>query len=60
MTLPEWRDGLRDVVQYVRRLEAVLIAALADLGVEAGVEKGLTGVWAPTPSGAGRRSPPSA
>jgi lipoic acid synthetase len=52
VTLPEWRDGLRDVVQYVRRLEAVLIAALADLGVEAGVEKGLTGVWAATPSGA--------
>jgi lipoic acid synthetase len=52
VTLPEWRDGLRDVVQYVRRLEAVLIAALADLGIEAGVEKGLTGVWAPTPSGA--------
>ena len=52
VTLPEWRDGLRDVVQYVRRLEAVVIAALADLGIEAGVEKGLTGVWAPTPSGA--------
>jgi lipoyl synthase len=51
VTLPEWRDGLRDVVRYVRRLEAVLIAALADLGVEAGTEKGLTGVWAPTPSG---------
>ncbi|HMC79704.1 MAG TPA: lipoyl(octanoyl) transferase LipB, partial [Acidimicrobiia bacterium] len=51
VTLPEWRDGLRDVVRYVRRLEAVLIAVLADLGVEAGVEKGLTGVWAPTPSG---------
>ena len=52
VTLPEWRDGLRDVVQYVRRLEAVLISALSDLGVAAGVEKGLTGVWAPTPSGA--------
>jgi len=51
LTLPEWRDGLRDVVQYVRRLEAVLIAALADLGIEAGVEKGLTGVWAQTPTG---------
>ena len=51
VTLPEWRDGLRDVVQYVRRLERVLIAALADLGVDAGVEKGLTGVWAPTPGG---------
>ncbi len=55
VTLPEWRDGLRDVVQYVRRLEAVLIAALADLGIEAGVEKGLTGVWAPTPSGAAEK-----
>jgi lipoic acid synthetase len=51
ITLPEWRDGLRDVVHYVRRLEAVLIAALADLGIESGVEKGLTGVWAPTPTG---------
>ena len=51
ITLPEWRNGLRDVVAYVRRLEAVLVAALADLGVEAGVEKGLTGVWAPTPAG---------
>ena len=51
VTLPEWRDGLRDVVRYVRRLEAELIAVLADLGVEAGVEKGQTGVWAPTPSG---------
>jgi lipoic acid synthetase len=51
VTLPEWRDGLRDVVQYVRRLERVVIAALTDLGVEAGVEKGLTGVWAPTPGG---------
>jgi lipoic acid synthetase len=51
VTLPEWRDGLRDVVRYVRRLESVVIAALGDLGVEAGVEKGLTGVWAPTPWG---------
>jgi lipoic acid synthetase len=45
VTLPEWRDGLRDVVAYVRQLEDVLIAALADLGVEAGREPGLTGVW---------------
>ena len=52
LTLPAWRDGLSDVVRYVRRLEAVLIAALADLGIAAGTEKGLTGVWAPTPSGA--------
>ncbi len=46
LTLPHWRDGLTDVVAYVRRLEDALIAALADLGVEAGREDRLTGVWA--------------
>jgi lipoyl synthase len=45
VTLPVWRAGQRDVVAYVRRLEAVLIAALADLGVEAVREEGYTGVW---------------
>ena len=45
VTLPEWRAGERDVVAYVRRLEAVLISALADLGVEAGRHDGYTGVW---------------
>jgi len=45
ITLPEWRAGQRDVVAYVRRLEAVLISALADLGVEAGRHDGYTGVW---------------
>ena len=45
ITLPEWRDGQRDVVAYVRRLEAVLVAALADLGVDAGPRDRLTGVW---------------
>jgi lipoyl synthase len=45
ITLPEWRAGQRDVVAYVRRLEAVLIAALADLGVEAERDDGYTGVW---------------
>ena len=35
VTLPDWRDGLRDVVAYVRALEGVLIDALADLGVSA-------------------------
>jgi lipoic acid synthetase len=45
VTLPEWRAGQRDVVAYVRRLEAVLISALADLGVEAGRHDGYTGVW---------------
>ncbi len=45
LTLPHWRDGLTDVVAYVRHLEDALIAALADLGVEAGREERLTGVW---------------
>ncbi|MDQ6853629.1 MAG: lipoyl synthase, partial [Actinomycetota bacterium] len=45
VTLPAWRAGERDVVAYVRRLEAVLIAALADLGVRAGRHDGYTGVW---------------
>jgi lipoyl(octanoyl) transferase len=34
-----------DVQEYVRRLERVAIAALADHGVEAGTIEGLTGVW---------------
>ncbi len=34
-----------DMVGYVRRLEEALIVSLADLGVEAWVEPGLTGVW---------------
>jgi lipoic acid synthetase len=45
LTLPAWRDGLRDVVAYVRTLEAALVAALADLGVAAHSEAGFTGVW---------------
>jgi lipoic acid synthetase len=45
ITLPEWRDGMRDVVAYVRRLERVLIDALADLGVDAATDAGFTGVW---------------
>lgn len=45
VTLPEWRAGQRDVVAYVRRLEALLIAALADLGVAAHRDDGYTGVW---------------
>src|SRR2546430_9946733 len=45
VTLPEWRAGQRDVVAYVRRLEAVLIAALGDLGIEAERDDGYTGVW---------------
>ncbi len=34
-----------DVHEYVRRMERVMIAALADSGVGAGVIDGLTGVW---------------
>jgi lipoic acid synthetase len=45
VTLPEWRDGLRDVVAYVRRLEDVLIGALAGFGIEAHREPRYTGVW---------------
>jgi lipoic acid synthetase len=45
VTLPDWRDGRGDVVAYVRALEDVLIAALADLGVAGERHDGLTGVW---------------
>jgi len=45
VTLPEWRAGQRDVIAYVRSLEGVLIAALADLDVEAARHDGYTGVW---------------
>jgi len=43
--LPAWRDGEPDVVDYVRRLEQVLIDVLADLGVAATARSGFTGVW---------------
>jgi lipoic acid synthetase len=45
ITLPEWRDGMTDVVAYVRRLETVLIGVLDELGVPAGRRERLTGVW---------------
>jgi lipoyl(octanoyl) transferase len=46
------RDTLRaDFVGYVRRLEQVIIATLADYGVDARPIKGLTGVWVDTPQG---------
>jgi lipoyl synthase len=38
-------DGRPDVVAHVRVLEEALIAALADLGVDAWAEPGFTGVW---------------
>jgi lipoic acid synthetase len=45
VTLPDWREGLRDVVAYVRALEDVLVDALADLGITAGRQPRLPGVW---------------
>ncbi len=45
VTLPDWRDGLRDVVAYVRSLEGVLIAALATFGITAHREPRYPGVW---------------
>ena len=46
VTLPEWHDGLRDVVAYVRTLEAVLIGALAGFGIDGAPRSdGYTGVW---------------
>lgn len=52
IALPRAGDGLRtDFVGYLRRLETVLIAALADYGIRAKTIAGLTGVWVDTPSG---------
>ena len=45
VNLDESPAGIRDVVAYVRRLEAVLIDVLASFGLTAGREEGLTGVW---------------
>jgi lipoic acid synthetase len=45
VTLPDWRNGMHDVVGYVRRLEVALRAALGDFGLAAECREGLTGVW---------------
>ncbi|HHC08004.1 MAG TPA: lipoyl synthase [Actinobacteria bacterium] len=44
VAVPRLPEG-HDVVGHVRRIEACLVAALADLGVEAWTEPGYTGVW---------------
>ena len=44
-----------DVHEYVRRMERVMIGALGDWGVEAGVIEGLTGVWTDPEDPATRR-----
>jgi len=36
----------RDLHQYLRDLENLVITTLSDLGIKAGTKKGLTGVWA--------------
>lgn len=41
VNLRNWGGPLR----YVRTLEQIIIAVLADFSIEAGVEPGLTGVW---------------
>jgi lipoic acid synthetase len=45
VTLAEWRAGQRDVVAYVRRLERMLIAVLADFGISAEQARDYPGVW---------------
>jgi lipoyl synthase len=45
VTLAEWRDGRADVVAYVRTLEEVLVAVLADFGIAATGDPDATGVW---------------
>jgi lipoyl(octanoyl) transferase len=42
MSLRAYRDDVHD---YVCRMEQVIVASLADHGVEAGLVEGLTGVW---------------
>jgi lipoyl(octanoyl) transferase len=47
-----------DVHEYVRLMEGAMIAAIGDLGVEAGLIDGLTGVWVgsePPPAGDARK-----
>ena len=44
LAIPRLPRGF-DMVGHVRRIEQMLIATLADLGVEAWAEDGLTGVW---------------
>jgi lipoyl(octanoyl) transferase len=44
VSLHPYRDDVHD---YVRRMEQVIVGALAAAGVEAGPVEGLTGVWTP-------------
>jgi len=51
VSLRPYRD---DVHEYIRRMERVIVSALADWGVEAGPIDGMTGVWT-NPSAARQR-----
>ena len=44
VSLKPYRD---DVLDYIRRMERVIIASLGEYGVEAETIEGLTGVWTP-------------
>jgi len=46
MSLKPYRD---DVHQFIRRMEAAIIASLAEVGIAAGPRDGLTGVWTHEP-----------
>jgi lipoyl(octanoyl) transferase len=41
------RPYRNDVYEYIRRMERVIVSALAEWGIEAEVVEGLTGVWTP-------------
>ena len=45
ITLPVWQGGLPDSVAYVRRLEQVVVDALAALGVTASTDPEYPGAW---------------
>jgi lipoyl(octanoyl) transferase len=49
--LPRAGNLRADFVGYIRKLETVLIATLADFGIVARPIPGLTGVWVDTPGG---------
>ena len=53
-TLPSWRQTL-GAVDYVRRLEEVLIRTCGDFGIPAKRVAGLTGAWTDTASGEAER-----
>ncbi len=44
---PDGREGIVDVVAHVRRLEEMLMAVCADLGLGTTTVKGRSGVWTP-------------